>query len=257
MSDEESFLAALRANPTDDTTRLVFADWLDENNQPQKASYLRLVAALARGVTDLSECPEGAALAALSPQLPDDWRFAAGARFVVTLFSYGHDQKNNIIERIREVTGVGQPEATTMSECLPSRIRDGLMFDRACAIAVQFRNVSAAVIAVLPTDLEQLPFSVSYEVVAGYRIWNNPDDRVRAVNDARVALAALLRQVLKLSENEAVKQARTEQVVLYRGLTAAAAADRVRKLNPSGLGHVFRASWRVVVFARPVAVPSG
>jgi uncharacterized protein (TIGR02996 family) len=34
MSDGEALRAAIRANPTDTTVRLVFADWLDENAEP-------------------------------------------------------------------------------------------------------------------------------------------------------------------------------------------------------------------------------
>jgi uncharacterized protein (TIGR02996 family) len=34
MVDEIAFLAAIRANPSDDTTRLVSADWLDEQGRP-------------------------------------------------------------------------------------------------------------------------------------------------------------------------------------------------------------------------------
>jgi uncharacterized protein (TIGR02996 family) len=34
MSNGEALRAAIRANPTDATVRLVFADWLDENDQP-------------------------------------------------------------------------------------------------------------------------------------------------------------------------------------------------------------------------------
>jgi uncharacterized protein (TIGR02996 family) len=34
MSDRDSFLRAIRANPDDDTLRLVFADWLDEHDDP-------------------------------------------------------------------------------------------------------------------------------------------------------------------------------------------------------------------------------
>ena len=48
MSDEAAFLEALKANPADDTTRLVYADWLDEHGEPAKAEYLRLVAAVVR-----------------------------------------------------------------------------------------------------------------------------------------------------------------------------------------------------------------
>ncbi|MBN9120581.1 MAG: TIGR02996 domain-containing protein [Planctomycetes bacterium] len=34
MNDRLAFLRAIRANPDDDTARLVFADWLDEHNDP-------------------------------------------------------------------------------------------------------------------------------------------------------------------------------------------------------------------------------
>ena len=40
MSDEASFLAALEQNPEDETTRLVFADWLEERGDP-RAEWLR------------------------------------------------------------------------------------------------------------------------------------------------------------------------------------------------------------------------
>jgi len=36
-----SFLAAVRSSPADDLPRLVFADWLDENGQPERAAWLR------------------------------------------------------------------------------------------------------------------------------------------------------------------------------------------------------------------------
>jgi uncharacterized protein (TIGR02996 family) len=43
MSHREarSFLAAICANPDDDTTRLVFADWLDERGDPGRAEFIR------------------------------------------------------------------------------------------------------------------------------------------------------------------------------------------------------------------------
>jgi uncharacterized protein (TIGR02996 family) len=39
MDDEEAFQAALDANPDDHTTRLVFADWLQERDDPRAAGY--------------------------------------------------------------------------------------------------------------------------------------------------------------------------------------------------------------------------
>jgi uncharacterized protein (TIGR02996 family) len=42
MSDEDALLAAIIANPDEDTPRLVYADWLDENGQPERAEFIRL-----------------------------------------------------------------------------------------------------------------------------------------------------------------------------------------------------------------------
>ncbi len=41
MSDEESFLRALRQNPHDDATRSVYADWLEDRGD-LRAELLRL-----------------------------------------------------------------------------------------------------------------------------------------------------------------------------------------------------------------------
>jgi uncharacterized protein (TIGR02996 family) len=45
MHDEDGFLAAIRQTPADDVARLVFADWLDEQDDPTcklKAEFIRL-----------------------------------------------------------------------------------------------------------------------------------------------------------------------------------------------------------------------
>jgi uncharacterized protein (TIGR02996 family) len=42
MATEEAFIAAVVASPEDDTHRLVFADWLEENGQPARAELIRL-----------------------------------------------------------------------------------------------------------------------------------------------------------------------------------------------------------------------
>lgn len=48
MHDDEAFLDALRARPNDSVGRLVYADWLDEQNDP-RAEFLRLEVRLAGG----------------------------------------------------------------------------------------------------------------------------------------------------------------------------------------------------------------
>lgn len=47
--DGADLLAAIRARPDEDTPRLIYADWLDENKQPDRAEFIRVQCALARG----------------------------------------------------------------------------------------------------------------------------------------------------------------------------------------------------------------
>jgi uncharacterized protein (TIGR02996 family) len=52
MTPDNPFLQALLAEPDDDTLRLAMADWLDENEQPARAEFIRVQVELARGVAD-------------------------------------------------------------------------------------------------------------------------------------------------------------------------------------------------------------
>src|SRR3954466_16322534 len=47
MSDAAPLLAAIRQAPADDAPRLVYADWLDEHGQPERADFIRVQCALA------------------------------------------------------------------------------------------------------------------------------------------------------------------------------------------------------------------
>jgi uncharacterized protein (TIGR02996 family) len=42
MHDGDALLAAIIAHPDEDTPRLVYADWLEENDQPERAEFIRL-----------------------------------------------------------------------------------------------------------------------------------------------------------------------------------------------------------------------
>jgi uncharacterized protein (TIGR02996 family) len=42
MSLQDAFLADIIANPDDDAVRLIYADWLDEHDQPARAEFIRL-----------------------------------------------------------------------------------------------------------------------------------------------------------------------------------------------------------------------
>jgi uncharacterized protein (TIGR02996 family) len=48
MTDASALLAAIRAAPDDDAPRLVYADWLDEHGQLERADFIRVQCELAR-----------------------------------------------------------------------------------------------------------------------------------------------------------------------------------------------------------------
>jgi uncharacterized protein (TIGR02996 family) len=58
MTPDNPFLQALLAEPEDDTLRLAMADWLDENDQPARAEFIRVQIELARGMPDRARLRE-------------------------------------------------------------------------------------------------------------------------------------------------------------------------------------------------------
>ncbi len=77
MHDENGFLGKLLENPIDDTTRLVYADWLDERDDPEskmKARFLRAtVTLLEPDRTDAEREARRQELQPLAAKLPTDW----------------------------------------------------------------------------------------------------------------------------------------------------------------------------------------
>lgn len=49
INEEAGFLTAIRNHPDDDTARLVYADWLQEHDQPERAEFIRGQIALHHG----------------------------------------------------------------------------------------------------------------------------------------------------------------------------------------------------------------
>src|SRR6266545_1813536 len=84
MSDESALLNAIAAHPDEDTPRLMYADWLQEHGQPERAEFIRIQcdptaneAAEARA-EELEERHRGKWLAGL-PQFPGArWEFRRG-----------------------------------------------------------------------------------------------------------------------------------------------------------------------------------
>src|ERR1051325_2765416 len=48
MDTQEAFMKAIIDQPDDDAVRLVYADWLDENGQPERAEFIRVQIELSR-----------------------------------------------------------------------------------------------------------------------------------------------------------------------------------------------------------------
>ncbi len=53
MDDGTALLAAIRLHPDEDVPRLAYADWLDENGQPERAEFVRLQCEIARITSSL------------------------------------------------------------------------------------------------------------------------------------------------------------------------------------------------------------
>jgi uncharacterized protein (TIGR02996 family) len=124
VSDHEAFLSALGERPNDATTRLVYADWLEEHGDDRRARYLRAELELA-GLSE--QAPEYAGreaeLLALRGTIDAGWLARAGMRYDVCLLGYGPAKKIATIKALRELTGSGLLEAKVRSEVLPSIVR--------------------------------------------------------------------------------------------------------------------------------------
>lgn len=77
MHDEAGFLSAIRQTPADDTARLVFADWLDEQDDPTcktKAAFIRLELQMAEAPEqNLNRTEAIRTLETLATQLEPGW----------------------------------------------------------------------------------------------------------------------------------------------------------------------------------------
>ena len=95
LSDRDALLAAIRATPEEDTPRLVFADWLDENGDPDRAEFIRLQCECARFADE--DCDSYAMYAFLRDHysvglIATDWtRIDAGVHRLVALAMRAND----------------------------------------------------------------------------------------------------------------------------------------------------------------------
>jgi uncharacterized protein (TIGR02996 family) len=102
---DAAFLDALTADPGDETTRLVYSDWLEENGDDRRAAFLRLQGPV-----------EPAVLAQAVAGLDENWVFQAGRRWDVVLTLYPLARKILLIKTIRELRTLGLAAAKDLSE---------------------------------------------------------------------------------------------------------------------------------------------
>jgi uncharacterized protein (TIGR02996 family) len=127
MNPEPAFLQEIAERPSDDTVRLVYADWLDEQGDP-RGRYLR-------ADVDLASLPEDdpsyqaleAELRQLREALDADWVVAAGKRYDVILQGIPDATRTSaVIKEIRYVTGFGLKEVKMIVNSTPMPILLGV-----------------------------------------------------------------------------------------------------------------------------------
>lgn len=112
-TDEEAFLKAIADQPADDTARLVYADWLDEHGDPDRAAFVRAAVRVRQDTALLSEG---------MTRLPPGWLGCIMGSYAVTLVSFPAQRKIPTIKAIRDATGWGLAETVYAVENLPRKI---------------------------------------------------------------------------------------------------------------------------------------
>jgi uncharacterized protein (TIGR02996 family) len=234
MSDEAAFLEALKANPADDTTRLVYADWLDEHGESAKAEYLRMVFEFSQQSVEDGEYSDSIArLKDVARQTDSNWRKITGARFDVVIEEYEAAHKTHVATIIRERTGIGHSKALSMAESVPTSLFSWLTFEEAFPHLLAFtrRDILDRPIrvraAIRPTPWPEAPVAgAGFDVILRAHDYDLDVDRYRALHAIR-GLATLLR----IPDAEARTSLASLPVVVGVNVRPQEVAEFVRQLN--------------------------
>ncbi len=234
MSDEEAFLAALKANPADDTTRLVYAAWLDEQGEPEKAEYLRLGTRLPRrGEGVDTESSEATRVNELGASLPTDWKEAAAGRFDLVLLNF--TDKIDGIKRVRELFGIGLADAAGIVQSAPNRLLLRTPFDLAASYFTRLADGTGMTLAIRPFEHHGAPKAVVCQVLASCSRfdtigrWQNYGIDPERDDEAIAALARLVATALEIGVDEARRRVTNPRFILAHELTFLAAKQRMEK----------------------------
>lgn len=142
MAQEQAFLDQLAADPGDDVTRLVYADWLEDHGDP-RAAFLRLEIGISRMTGDCP-FPQIDHWAAVWQDIDHDWVRRVGKRFDLWLLGYAPDVKLAIIVLIREISWLGLGDCMKLIQATPARVQAGVWLPIIVLIVRAFRSLWTA-----------------------------------------------------------------------------------------------------------------
>jgi uncharacterized protein (TIGR02996 family) len=126
MNDGDALLAAILANPDDDTPRLVYADWLQERGDEERAEFIRIQCAIAvredevaeNRATELTDRNRGKWLAGLPQFAEVQWDFRRGFPEVLTV------EGDVFLQRYAAFTGLTWPCCLSLYYLGDAHVRD-------------------------------------------------------------------------------------------------------------------------------------
>src|SRR5262245_25150970 len=149
MSEEDGFLAAIKASPEDDAPRLVYADWLDEHGRHEQAESIRLEGQYRRTLARLAELHE---------TLDLEWANRVFLANGLRLRYVPREQTIGAIKLVREFLACGLAEAKYIVENLPGNLARPILFADLEYWEKLFREAGASVtMAYVPYRDRKLP----------------------------------------------------------------------------------------------------
>jgi uncharacterized protein (TIGR02996 family) len=226
MGDEQVFLNAIKANPDDEASRLVYADWLEEQGDP-RADFLRLHLALTAAAPDhpervageqeLSQLRKGcdtAWLAVIEPErvpLPDD---PSGGRGCKCLYAGGPERRKRslpffhreaqdtecdawkrLLDLVEEATADGREEFAPLRGLSPSERSQILTLPPTIAKlkAVKTFNLYGSYLVRIPPEIGEMTALKEFVPYTSYRLHWFPYEitRCRGLRSSTVSTRAL------------------------------------------------------------------
>lgn len=155
-NEEQGFLQAIQNNPTDNSARLVYADWLEQRQDP-RAEFVRVQAQ----IQDVEQRRKDVrrSLRKLEATLDQNWLREMRGVFCVRFVSYHEGCKLRAIAAVMDIRNGGLKAGKDFVERADERvIQDDLTAEKALTIAAQFKWTGEVVIEPYhPTTARRLP----------------------------------------------------------------------------------------------------